>query len=108
MEGEGDCIGVTVGIIHNDKDVFMALGRFQQGAHKIHAHFLKGDSDDGQGNEWFWGRFLQGSALTLGAMVAEVFQLCIHLQPELILDLLKGVLHHQVTAQGVGMDEMHC
>lgn len=44
---EGDCLGVAGSIIHDDKDVFMSPGRFQQGTHQIYAHSLEGNFDDG-------------------------------------------------------------
>lgn len=59
----------------------MALGRFWKETHHIHAHSLKGNTND-------WERHQQreagvwGGVLALGAVLAEILDLCVHPQPE--------------------------
>lgn len=101
------CLGVAGGGIHDDQNIIMTLSRIWKGTHQIHAYSLEGDVNDEPRYEQSWGWFLWGGVLTLREMLTEVFHLCIHPWPEeMDLDLLSGVMAHQLATQWMGVGEV--
>lgn len=107
-EQKGDCLGVLGGVVDNDKDVLVPLGRLWEWTQQIHAHFLEGYTDDGQSKEWSRGWLPRGDALALRISPAEVMHFGFNTRPvKVVPQLFKGVASSQMASEQVGVGEVH-
>lgn len=90
---QGNCLRVTGGVVHDDKNVFMTPVHLGKETHQIHAHSLEGNVDGGQRQKQGKCMSHQGGVLAKGAALTKVLDFYIHPPPEeVVSDLSQGIL----------------